>query len=314
MREKIHGVNLEMPPQPITQMHMGEVKDLHVKWVSAIPYAFIRPEQPEVRFQYAGKWWGESVEGTAACIRMAHNAGLNVMLKPHVWVAGQGWAGDFEPRNEADWKLWEESNRTYILTYAHMADSMNVALFCIGTEYRKTTAQRPDYWRKLIREVREIYDGPITYAANWDEYQHISFWDELDYVGVDAYFPLSRKARPTIEELTQGWEKELAQLEALSTQLNKPILFTEYGYKSIEYTNSGHWNYREDTVATSMEAQATAYEALFRSAWHKEWMAGGFFWKWHFPNRMRHRDRSADYTPQGKMAEEVIRSYYKSTN
>lgn len=308
--DKIHGVNLEMPPDPIEHKHMEEVKNVHANWVAVIPYAFTRPDQPEVRFQHAGRWWGESVEGTAACIRLAHEANLKVMMKPHIWVAGQGWAGDFEPHDEAGWKLWEASNRAYILTYAHLADSLDVALFCIGTEYRKTTAKRPDYWRKLIQEVRTIYDGPVTYAANWDEYANISFWDELDYIGVDAYFPLSTNARPSLEELNANWQAELTQLEALSIKLDKPVLFTEYGYRSIEYTNSGHWNYHDDTVAVSMDAQATAYEALFQSAWDKEWMAGGFFWKWHFPNRRHQHDRSNDYTPQGKKAEEVIKKWY----
>ena len=29
----------------------------------------------------------------------------------------------------------------------------------------------------------------------------VTFWDELDFIGIDAYFPLSDKKSPTIEDL-----------------------------------------------------------------------------------------------------------------
>ena len=309
--QKINGANLEMPPQPIQQHDMDSLRALNVGWVSAIPYAFIRKENPVVHFNTHGKWWGETIEGTAACIEMAHDAGMQVMMKPHVWVSGQGWAGEFEPQSEEDWKLWEDSYREYILTFAKLSDSLNVALFCIGTEYRKTSSKRADYWRRLINDVRQVYRGPITYAANWDEYHLVPFWDELDFIGVDAYFPLSEKARPTIEELKINWEAKLEDLEQISIKHSRPILFTEYGYRSIEYTNSGHWNYDEDTVKTSHDAQVVAYNALFESTWDKDWIAGGFFWKWHFNNRGYEGGRERDYSPQKKPTESVIKNWYK---
>lgn len=289
---------------------MNELTELNVGWVSAIPYSFIRRNSTKVHYEGNGKWWGETLHGTAACIQMAHNAGMKVMMKPHVWVSGQGWAGEFEPKSEADWKIWEDSNREYILAFAKLSDSLNVSMFCIGTEYRKTSAKRSEYWRNLIKDVRKVYKGPITYAANWDEYHYVPFWDELDYIGVDAYFPLSTSARPSIEELKKNWNDKLTHLEQLSLKHNKPILFTEYGYRSIEYTNSGHWNYDEDTVKTSHEAQEIAYHALFESAWEKDWLAGGFFWKWHFNNPGYEGGKERDYTPQEKPTEHVIRKWY----
>lgn len=275
-----------------------------------VPYSFIRRGSAEVVFRKTGGWWGESYEGTRECIRMAQQAGLKVMLKPHTWVSGQGWAGDFALASEAEWQTWERSYRDYILTYAHLADSMQVEIFCIGTEYRQAVKQRPDFWKKLIGEVRNKYHGQVTYAANWDNYHNVAFWDDLDYIGVDAYFPLSAQAHPTAEELALGWDSVKNVLRQWSERHKKPILFTEYGYKSIQYTNSGHWNYSEDTVMTSQVTQATAYEALYRATWNEPWMAGGFWWKWHFADGMRHRPRHKDYTPQGKQAEEVIKDWY----
>lgn len=51
--------------------------------------------------------------------------------------------------------------------------------------------------RRLIRQIRRVYHGPLTYAANWSgEYKQIRFWDALDYVGIQAYFPLRHGRQP----------------------------------------------------------------------------------------------------------------------
>ena len=311
VEEKINGVSLEMPPDPIGDQDMAALKQVNADWVAMIPYAFSRGNTPQVSYKRDGRWWGETVNGTVNCIKMAQDVGLKVMVKPHVWVSGQGWPGNYDVKDEILWKEWEESYRNYILTYAAISDSMNVDLFCIGTEYRKPAAERTDFWRKLIREVREVYGGKLTYAANWDNYQKVKFWDDLDYIGVDAYFPLSQEARPSVDLLKENWKKIELDLKAHSDKYERPILFTEYGYKSIEYANSGHWNYKEDTVKTSMINQTNAYEALFQSVWQKEWMAGGFLWKWHMrKDREFGGSENRRYTPQGKTTIDVVAKWY----
>jgi len=308
--QKINGVSLEMPPNEIGGEHIRKLNEVNAGWVAMIPFGFSQPTEPEVRY-HSGHWWGETVEGTSKCVKMAHAEGLKVMLKPHVWVSGQGWPGDYDLKDEAKWKVWEVEYTKYIMIFAKVAADQNVELYCIGTEYRKAAAQRPDFWRKLIKEVRQVYKGELTYAANWDNYLNVDFWDDLDYIGVDAYFPLSKKPMPTIEELKTNWGTVESKLKAFSEKYDRPILFTEYGYKSIEYTNSGHWNYKEDTVSTSMQAQVNAYEALFQSVWQKDWMVGGFSWKWHFrDDRVVGGPDNRRYTPQGKTSADVIAKWY----
>jgi hypothetical protein len=45
----------------------------------------------------------------------------------------------------------------------------------------------------------------LTYAANWDKYDQVSFWDELDFIGIQAYFPLTDQTNPSAEEIKKGW-------------------------------------------------------------------------------------------------------------
>ena len=107
-------------------------------------------------------------------------------------------------KDEEGWKKIAEGYKKYILSYAVLADTMEIDLFCIGTELKAMALERPDYWKELIAEVRSIYGGPIIYAANWDSYDEIAFWDELDFIGIDAYFPLGNRQIPSVEE---GFER-----------------------------------------------------------------------------------------------------------
>ena len=45
-------------------------------------------------------------------------------------------------------------------------------------------------WVQLINKTRTIYKGQLTYAANYDNYHEVDFWEHLDFIGINAYFPL----------------------------------------------------------------------------------------------------------------------------
>lgn len=311
---KIQGVNLEAPRNPVDIEALIPLKEIHTEWVSVIPYAFTDPANPKVHFDYHQLWWGEGIQGATATIKMAQDLGLKIMLKPHVWVRGQGWAGDFDAGNEENWKLWEKSYEDYIITYARLADSLDVELFCIGTEHRKSAKERPGFWVSLAKKVRSIYKGKITYAANWDNHENITFWPAMDYIGVDAYFPLCERKTPTVESVMKGWVPITSKLKNMSKQYDKLVLFTEYGYRSMDYAADGHWKYSRDTLLTNNEAQANAYKGLYLTFWDKPWFAGGFLWKWHLQTVTRQDRLARAFTPQNKPALEIIRKRYKKGN
>ena len=312
MSKKVHGINLEAPRNPIETHDLLPVLEMNAEWVSVIPYAFIDPMDPRVQFHYHQLWWGEGMEGATATIQMAQKLGMKVMLKPHVWVRGQGWAGDFLVDTEKKWRLWEETYRDYIITYARLADSLEVELFCIGTEFRQAVKQRHRYWDQLVEQARSVYNGKITYAANWDNYENVTFWTKLDYIGIDAYFPLCERKTPTIESIKEGWRPLETALKSFSERYDKRILFTEYGYRSMDYTADGHWKYDEDTLMVNNEAQNNAYTGLYQALWDKSWFAGGFLWKWHLQDPNRPGRRSKEFTPQNKPVMKTIKKKYEN--
>lgn len=306
---KINGVSLVSPPREIESGKLGELKRINAGWVAVIPYGFSRVAEPSVSFDHDRQWWGEKTEGTCQLIKYAKENGMKVMLKPHVWVMGQGWTGDYDLDTEENWKVWETDFTKYILNHARIADSLEVELLCIGTEYRTPAKERPEFWRGLIKKVRNVYKGDVTYASNWDNYDSITWWDQVDYIGIDSYFPLAEGDSPSVEAIAEGWEPLKKNLATFSKKWKKPILFTEYGFQSVKGGAGKHWEVDKSEENVDMEVQSNAYEATFQSIWDEPWFAGGFLWKWHLTTRGAERNPTR-FTPQGKSAEEVIAKWY----
>ncbi len=313
--ERINGLTFVAPPEPFASDPMLAVTEVSADWIAAIPYAFTPLNQPVVRFGSRHQWWGERPEGIVETIRRAQAAGLKVMLKPQVWSGGW-WTGDYHFGSNQDWLRWEAQYRQYILRYAHIADSLAVDMFCIGTEFKTSVEERPAFWLTLIDEVRSIYDGPLTYAANWDNFDNIPFWSKLDVIGVNAYFPLDSAQTPSPRRLIKCWKAHRDQIRACSRKHGKPVAFTEYGYLSVDGCADKTWEL-EASIARldiNQQAQANALEALYEVFYAEEYWMGGFLWKW-FPNMRGHEGYPAkDYTPQGKLAEKVIHRYFSKSN
>jgi hypothetical protein len=211
--------------------------------------------------------------------------------------------------SEEDWKSWFSKYQAFILDYARLAEELKMPMLCVGTELEKTSTKEKE-WRAVIAEVRKVYSGKLTYAANFTEFEQVKFWDALDYIGVQAYFSLAKNHNPSLAELTKSWNTHLPQIEKLIRKFKKPVLFTEIGYCNTVDAAVQPWvwpNERKETEL-SQEVQALCYEAFFQTAWKKDWLAGVFFWKW-YPQR---HDREPDFTPQGKKAEKILSKYFLS--
>jgi hypothetical protein len=249
-------------------------------------------------------------------IDQAHSLGLKVMLKPHVdlfnEVPGGHWRGDIGRAfsNETQWAAWFRAYQGFIDHYAALAQAHGVEQFCIGTELLGTT-HRADDWRAVAARVRTIYTGPIVYAALKDgEEVSITWWDAVDYIGVDGYYRLNTDVgiHPTVEQLEAAWAKPRQILAGLAARYNKPVLLTEIGYRSYHGCTIQPW----DSWVVSdvdMEEQANAYEAAFRQLYHQPWLHGIFWWTW-LPNRFESGPCDTGFTPYLKPAENVLRRWY----
>jgi hypothetical protein len=244
-------------------------------------------------------------------VRAARAAGLKVMLKPHVWYSrGGDWVGSIAMRTAEDWEAWFHAYGTFLEPFVDLAREERVEIFCVGTELSGTTLGRPDLWSGMIGEIRKRYHGPLTYAANWDrEFEEIAFWKDLDWVGVQGYFPLTDKEHPSAEDLAAGWRRWVERMSTLTKRTGRKILFTEFGYKPVVGTASRPWEWRSH-APFSAEAQAKAYEAFFAAVSGREWFAGAYVWKWFAGYEGEGLRRRQDFSPQGLQAEAVMSRWF----
>jgi len=309
--DKINGINFVSPIKKVSVNCILSTKRVNANWIALCPFAFMYPNNPKVEYNVPKNWWGDKPEGICKLNSFAKSNNQKVLLKPHFWVNQQGWPGDFN-LDEKNWKLWEHNYTHFILNMARLADSLNIDMLSIGAEFKIATKKRPQFWNCLIDTVRKVYKGKLIYAANWDEFDKISFWSKLDYIGIDAYFPLLEETTPNKEKLEQQWKKISTTLEIFSKKYQKKIVFTEYGYRSINKCAWNQWEI-EATPADkdiNLLAQQNAYESLYNMVWEKEWFAGGFLWKWYSNDNASGGIRNSDYTPQNKPVEKIINKWY----
>ena len=309
--EKINGVSFVASKDTIHDKHVQPIINLNANFAAVMPFGFIRDlTHPEITFNSARQWFGETEEGAKQYIEILHNQRIKVMLKPQIWVWRGEFTGFIKMAHEPDWKALEDAYSNFILTYAKVAQDAKVEIFCIGTELEGFIDERPEYWSNLIVDIRKIYKGKLTYAANWNEYDRTPFWAELDYIGIDAYFPLSPARTPTIEECIEGWVTYKKDLKAFSKTYHKPILFTEYGYRSVDYGAKAPWKADREMTHVNLDAQSNAMQSLFEEIWNEDWFAGGFVWKWFHDHKYVGGETDSQFTPQNKPAEKVIREFY----
>ncbi len=341
MQEKHKGV-CWVGGDSVVLHNLDDLSTTGVDWISQTPFMWQDGyDSPHLYYDNKRAWWGERDAGIVHTTNLAHQKNIKVMLKPHIWIrnAKGKWRQDLEMKSKEDWDKWFSSYEEIILGFAKVAEEAKIESFCIGTELHIATTRFPDRWRSIIKNIKEIYSGELTYAANWyQEYEQIDFWDALDYIGIQAYFPLSKKDSPNVDELKEGWKEHKKKMEAITMKFNKPIIFTEVGYRNTTNSAIEPWlwpgsEYNKD-VTIDDSFQADCYTAMLESFWDEDWFGGTYIWKWFhgtptesieekLERRTERAKRRAQqhgndefkdirFSPQGKVAQKVLQEWYKS--
>jgi len=287
---------------PESDESLRRMAEDNVKWVAIITWWF--QENLTSTQIYPHHDFTPTNESLKHAIETAHDLGMKVMLKPMIDTE--------DARNEPRWMIpasadWFESYTAFITRQAQLANETGSEQLCVGCEFKYTESSAAG-WRQIVAEVKKYYSGRLTYAATTDSYRDITWWDTLDYVGIDAFFDLTNKNDPTLEELTQAWNRTANDIEDWQQSIKKPILFTEIGYRSGDGNNKQPWNWTE-TLQPDLQEQFDCYLAAFKILWGKPWFQGFYWWIWESnPNAGGSDD--TDFTPQNKPVEYLIRSWY----
>lgn len=225
------------------------------------------------------RWGGDATltdDDLRRQIEQAHQRGMRVLMKPHLW-SGSFWTGAGNPDIALDtdgWARWFEGWTRYAVHHARLAKETGCEELCVGLEFTKATTENPGAWAAVAQACRAVYDGRLSYAANWyEEYSRFTDWAAFDVVGINAYFPL---VGTQVQELVAAWDVHLDAIERATG--GRPVVFPEAGYRAVAASTERPWETGGGTP--DLELQARAYEALLRAASKRSWFEGVYWWKW----------------------------------
>ena len=274
-----------------------------VNWVSIHPYARIGADGT---VSYRGLDPAKPPDHLIRPIREAHARGMKVMIKPHLayWGGPFSWRGAITFTNDADLDRFFRSYRAWMVAMASIVAEADA--LCVGTELGGLSAHEAR-WREVIAAVDAVYPGPMTYAANWDEVGRVAFWDALDVIGVQAYFPVLPDATPgripSDGELDAGWDRILADLRRTAEAADKHVVFTEVGYDSSASAAISPWASGSGPNGDALQAACT--RAALRAIDREPTVIGAFLWKW-FPGEVQ----SGDFRMSSPQMRSLIRSHW----
>ncbi len=288
---------------------LKELKKIGVNAISIMPFTSIRnPNEPEP-LNFWQSAFAENDESLIFLKEAAEKLNFVVMLKPQIWLR-RGWTGDIKMNNRGDWNKFFSDYYRWIRHYALLAEMYGIPILCIGNEFSNATIGHEDKWIQMVQHIRKLYDGKITYGANWNnEFDKLNFWKYFDYIGISEYYPLSKKENPGDAELQTGADSVINLISSVQKKFGKSVLFTEIGFKSSTepWQTALENNPQSDSTAIN---QARCYQAILKASYGKKWLAGMFWWKW--PSYLGYADNPERdlYVPLNKPAENVVKKWY----
>ncbi|MFK7991793.1 MAG: hypothetical protein AB8I08_37595, partial [Sandaracinaceae bacterium] len=161
-----------------------------VNWVSITPFGRVWDLQStEIQMDFEAPY-EENRAAVRRMIAQAHERGIRVLVIPHLWVEAGGWRGEMDPGSPVAWARYRASYHHFVTSWARDAAAAGADAFSLGVECKSWSGRFGRFWQALIQDVRAIFDGYLTYSANWDEAEDVLFWDQLDLIGINAFYPL----------------------------------------------------------------------------------------------------------------------------
>lgn len=175
-------------------------------------------------------------------------------------------------------------------------------------------------WRYRLADLANP-DDPAQ-AAIWKDL--VAFWTELDAIGIDMYRSLANPGQTLSNDvetlalqLKPRSDSYASQLDTILTEIaiftgvEKPVIFKEVGFRSVENGMIDPFAYAGSGVYNEAH-QAGAYKALLESFWAPRWPWFGGIFFWDIPiNPAKHGPNDVGFSPVGKpLTENVLKQYF----
>ncbi len=201
-------------------------------------------------------------------LKEVKSRGYKIMFYPMMLVDDirKPWRGRLKPNSKSEvinFFRQEKGYNNFILHYAKLTKEY-VDAFIIGSELVGLTQFNDnnlfpavEELIHLASEVRKIMGNnvKISYAADWSEYHHTdggwynldTLWanKEIDFIGIDAYFPITNKPETTsdLNEIKKGWCSGEGYDYYLDDNNLRYPLDKKYAWKDIQWWwENQHYN------------------------------------------------------------------------
>jgi hypothetical protein len=294
---------------------MDEAARMGATWISLTPFGRVWDlSSTEIDLVFEAPF-DENRRNVLTAIRQAHERGLKVLLVPHLWVETGGWRALMSPGGGTDegWARWAESYRSFLLTWAAVAREGGVEMLSVGVELRSwVTTPRASSFASIIADVRRVYPGLLTYSANWDDVTDTLILDDLDLIGINAFYPLAEREGASWGELLEGGRRVARSIEDLAREMKRPVVLTEIGYTTRADPAVRPWEWPDSMkdVKVDERAQAEAYAALIAPFLDSRSCAGFFVWRLYADPDDVSQEAEWGFSPRGKLSELVLRDAF----
>lgn len=232
------------------------------------------------------------------------------------------------PEQTEYWDKWFVEYTNFILSNAKAAQKHGADMLVIGKQIdgavKMGNTQR---WKKLIKEVRSVYQGPIAYAGythnDYTQFQECGFISDLDYIIIYMYNSVAEDENPSIAKLKDSFERIIdKQADYYYKKTGKKVILLT-PFQSRDYGAKQEWfepSAPAPGVKKDLLIQAKMYEALFQALSDEKsvemvWTWG--YW-WLEDNFNRDEGSPASFekssTVRNKPAAEVIKKWSKTSD
>ncbi len=295
-----------------TEALLDELALRGVNWISVTPFGRIWSlKSTEILLDFEAPY-ADNRKALQRIVQQAHARGIRVMLIPHLWVETGGWRGEMDPGSDEAWAAYQASYQRFVMAWATDAGRWGVDAMSIGVECKSWSGRFAPYWHALIEGIRRVYPGLLTYSANWDEVENVIFWDRLDLIGINAFYPLADHDNASYADYATHAEAAIAGLGDLARTLAMPAVLVEVGYTTRQNAAVQPWLWPDDMqdVVIDQWEQARALTALIETAAKQDWIAGLFIWRYYANLDDISQEAEWGFSPHAKLAEHALKAMY----
>lgn len=245
-----------------------------------------------------------TIPDTQLCqaISIAKNYGLDVVLKPHLNCSNEEHRFTINPLNYTRWLI---NYKCFVKHYISISEKYRLKSFVIATELDSVVEKNE--FIAFCDSVRFFSGLQIIYSSSFNHFISTKLWQHVDIMGINAYFNLDNSIPPLQSNLHESWNYWLNLLTEYSNLKNKPVIITEVGYMSREYSANNPGDFSKN-ISSDMNVQKDCYEALLSQACKFDRIKGIIFWQWELGKKGG--VENSDYTPRDKPAENTIKKYW----